>query len=62
MLLFHLTSERSPFFSPLEFVGLWLLADKVRYEREPSLLPGECESGEMCVMGWENMWMRWVKT
>ena len=38
------------------------LADEAWHERESSLSPSECESGEMCVMGWENMWMRWVKT
>ena len=38
------------------------LADEARYERESSLSPRECESGEMCVMGCENMWARWVET
>jgi hypothetical protein len=48
--------------SPPGFIGLQLLADKARYERESSLLPREWECGEMCVMGWVNVWMRWVKT
>ena len=43
MLLFHMTSEWSPFFSPPGFVGLQLLADKARYERELSV-PLESES------------------
>ena len=58
-----LISEWSPFFSPPRFL-CWILAlaDEARHERESSLSPRECESSDMCVMGWENVWMRWVKT
>ena len=52
-----LISEWSPFFSPPRFL-CWILALAVvsyasmaRHERESSLSPRECESGEMCVMG-----------
>jgi hypothetical protein len=38
------------------------LVVEARYERESSLLPRECECGEMCVMGWENVWLRWINT
>ena len=58
-----LISEWSPFFFPPGFLCWFLaLADEARYERELSLSPRECESGEVCVIGWENMWMRPVKT
>jgi hypothetical protein len=48
---------------PLGFL-CWIpvMVDEARHERESSLSPKECESVEMCVMGWENVWMRWVKT
>jgi hypothetical protein len=62
MLLLHLARERNPFFFPPGFVGFRLLAVKARYESELSLPPREWECGEMCVMGWVNVWMRWVKT
>jgi hypothetical protein len=59
-----LITEWSPFFSRPPGLLCWIpaLADEARYERESSLSPRECESGEMCVMGWENVWMRWVIT
>jgi len=49
MLLFHLTREWSPFFSPPGF-SCWFptLTDEARYERESSLSPRECEISEMC--------------
>jgi hypothetical protein len=41
---------------PLVLVLDPALAVEARYERESSLAPREC--GEMCVIGWENVWIR----
>jgi hypothetical protein len=50
--------------STFPWVWCWFpaLAVEARYKRESSLPPREWECGEMCVMGWVNLWMRWVKT
>ena len=33
------------------------LAVEARHERESSLPPRACECGEMCMMGWVNVWL-----
>jgi hypothetical protein len=50
----------SPFYLPPRFVKV--MAVEARHEQESSLSHREWEDGEMCMMGWENVWMRWTKT